>query len=59
MLTDLTDADKTRFTDALHECVEIARTYRHTIGDEDSIVLIRDLNEMSSILKIDLPDEAR
>lgn len=52
MAIQLTRQQRAALRDALRECLEIAHTYRETVADEDSIVLLKDLEQIRAILDI-------
>lgn len=52
---ELTDEQRGELIDALQESVEIARLLRERIADEDSIVLLQDLERIAALLGISLP----
>lgn len=54
MALELTDEQRGELTDALQESVEIARSLRERIADEDSIVLLQDLERIAALLGISL-----
>lgn len=56
MTITLTVEDRVRLVDALIEGLEIARYYRREIADEDSIILLQDLEEAVRILGIEIPE---
>ena len=51
---DLTDEQRGELIDALQESAEIARLLRERIADEDSIVLLQDLERIAELLGISL-----
>ena len=53
MKIELSDAQATKLHSALRECVEIARHYRTSIADEDSIVLIQNLQTVAELLHLE------
>jgi hypothetical protein len=52
MKLTLTETDVNRVADCLEECLKITDEYRHVLGDEDSIVLRRNLLEIGETLEI-------
>jgi hypothetical protein len=55
----LTVAQQERLREALNECLGIAREYRRTLGDEDSIMLEQGLRGIGEELGLDLAVEPR
>ncbi len=51
---ELTDEERGELIDALQESAEIARLLRERIADEDSIVLLQDLERIAALLGISL-----
>lgn len=54
----LDEHEEQTLRDALHEALQVARSYRQRVADEDSILLVQDLKVVCTLLGVEEPSVA-
>ena len=55
MMIELSNQQVKVLHEALHESIGIAKVYRETVADEDSIILMQDLRAIARVLDMEEP----